>query len=161
MKMSDDIARFAPLKVTAEMSPAIFHHDVVEEYPELNKWAFNGVLASGALMTIGSDWMLPETPSLFDALAAIVERVRYKPGGRCRRLALGETAMQRGGEILCRVLTLSGAEAVGAHHRTGSLEVGKVANFIVVDRDLSQGNFKGANVLETWFEGRKVYQAKG
>ncbi|XRM48201.1 hypothetical protein ABZX51_011135 [Aspergillus tubingensis] len=155
----DDIARFAPLKVTAEMSPAIFHHDVVEEYPELNKWAFNGVLASGALMTIGSDWMLPETPSLFDALAAIVERVRYKPGGRCRRLALGETAMQRGGEILCRVLTLSGAEAVGAQHRTGSLEVGKMANFIVVDRDLSQGNFKGANVLETWFEGRKVYQA--
>ncbi|GLA29600.1 hypothetical protein ACMYSQ_011184 [Aspergillus niger] len=157
----DDTARFAPLNVTAEMSPAIFHHDVVEEYPELNKWAFNGVLASGALMTIGSDWMLPETPSLFDALAAIVERVRYKPGGRCRRLGLGETAMQRGGEILCRVLTLSGAEAVGAHHRTGSLEVGKVANFIVVDRDLSQGNFKGANVLETWFEGRKVYQAKG
>ncbi|PYH64979.1 amidohydrolase [Aspergillus vadensis CBS 113365] len=155
----DDIARFALLKVTAEMSPAIFHHDVVEEYPELNKWAFNGVLASGALMTIGSDWMLPETPSLFDALAAIVERVRYKPGGRCRRLALGETAMQRGGEILCRVLTLSGAEAVGAQHRTGSLEVGKMANFIVVDRDLSQGNFKGANVLETWFEGRKVYQA--
>ncbi|RAK95810.1 amidohydrolase [Aspergillus ibericus CBS 121593] len=157
---ADDIARFAPLRVTAEMSPAIFHHDVVDEYPELNKWAFNGVLATGALMTIGSDWMLPETPSLFDALAAIVKRVRYLPGGKSRRLAVGETAMQRGGEILCRVLTLSGAEAVGAQHRTGSLEVGKKANFILVDRDLSQGEFQGATVLETWFEGRRVFPAE-
>ncbi|PYH90690.1 amidohydrolase-like protein 3 [Aspergillus ellipticus CBS 707.79] len=155
---SDDIARFAPLRVTAEMSPAIFHHPVVDEYPELNKWAFNGVLASGALMTIGSDWMLPENPSLFDALAAIVERIRYYPGGKVRRLAMGETAKQRGGEILCCVLTLSGAEAVGMQHRTGSLEVGKMANFIVVDRDLSQGEFEGATVLETWFEGRKVFE---
>lgn len=143
------------------MSPAIFHEPVVQEIPHLLKWPFNHVLETGAHMTIGSDWLLPETPSLFDALAAIVEKVEVWPGGRkSSALKSGKSKKERGGEILCRVITLSGAEAVGAQDRTGSLEVGKRANFIAVDRDLSKGNFSGAIVLETWFEGRLVYDGK-
>jgi predicted amidohydrolase YtcJ len=75
-------------------------------------------------------------------------------------LELGKSEKERGGEILCRVITLSGAEAVEAQGRTGSLEVGKNANFIAVDRDLSKGNFSGATVLKTWFEGRLVYDCQ-
>ena len=40
-----------------------------------------------------------------------------------------------------------------------AIEAGKIANFIVVDRDLSQGDFAGATVLKTWFEGRQVYSS--
>lgn len=143
------------------MSPAIFHEPVVQEIPHLLKWPFNHVLETGAHMTIGSDWLLPETPSLFDALAAVVEKIEYWPGGR-KSLALesGRSKKERGGEIICRVITLSGAEAVGAQDRSGSLEVGKKASFIAVDRDLSKGNFAGAVVLKTWFEGRLVYDCK-
>ena len=149
-------------RITAEMSPAIFHERIVNEIPRLFKWPFNQVLETGAHMTIGSDWLLPDTPSLFDALAAIVEKVKIWPGGRrSSALELGKSEKDRGGEILCRVITLSGAEAVGAQGRTGSLEVGKKANFIAVDRDLSKGNFSGATVLKTWFEGRLVYDCMG
>lgn len=144
------------------MSPAIFHLPVVKETPHLQKWAFNQVLQSGALMSIGSDWLLPENPGLFEALAAIVETLEYHPGGQASTaLSEGNTEKQRGGEILCRVITLSGAEAVGSQHWTGSLEVGKKANFTMVDRDLSRGEFAGAKVLRTWFEGRMVYDHEG
>lgn len=59
---------------------------------------------------------------------------------------------------MCRMLTLAGAEAVGREKDLGSIEVGKKANFIAVDQDLSQGKFKGASVLTTWFEGNIVYE---
>ena len=57
------------------------------------------------------------------------------------------------------MITVGGAEAVGRSETTGSIEAGKIANFIVVDRDLSQGDFAGATVLKTWFEGRQVYSS--
>ncbi|KAJ5814176.1 amidohydrolase-like protein 3, partial [Penicillium pulvis] len=151
----DDIPRFAENRITAEMSPAIFHEPVVNKIPHLLRWPFNQILESGAHMTIGSDWLLPANPSLFDALAAIVETVKFHPGGKNSTSILqGKNGKEQGGEILCRVITLSGAEAVGAQDRVGSLEVGKTANFIAVDRDLSKGEFSGAKVLKTWFEGR-------
>lgn len=144
------------------MSPAIFHEPVVKEIPHLLKWPFNQVLRTGAHMSIGSDWLLPENPGLFDPLGAVVEDIEYYPGGRpSTPLSEGKSKKQRGGEILCEVITRSGAEAVGAQHQTGSLEVGKKANFIMVDRDLSQGEFTGAKVLRTWFEGRIVHDHEG
>ena len=61
--------------------------------------------------------------------------------------------------MLCRMIMLGGAEAVGRSRTQGSIEVGKMANFIAVDEDLSQGKFAGATVLKTWFEGRQVYSS--
>lgn len=40
----------------------------------------------------------------------------------------------------------------------GSIETGKKANFIAVDRDFSRGEFSGARVLKTWFEGKMVWE---
>jgi predicted amidohydrolase YtcJ len=56
------------------------------------------------------------------------------------------------------MLTLAGAEAMGREKDLGSIEVGKKANFIAVDRDLSRGEFEDAGVLATWFEGEIVYE---
>lgn len=109
------------------------------------KWDFAKMLARGAHVTIGSDWGAGETPDLLPFLDGIVEVV----GGGDRRA---------GGEVLCLMLTLAGAEAVGREGDLGSIEVGKKANFIAVDRDLSRGEFEGASVLTTWFEGEIVYE---
>ncbi|HUR57748.1 MAG TPA: amidohydrolase family protein, partial [Opitutaceae bacterium] len=46
----------------------------------------------------------------------------------------------------------------------GSLEVGKRADFVVVDRDLltcPENDIKDTQVLETWVEGREVYRRTG
>jgi len=109
-------------------------------------WNFPKMLAADAHVTIGSDWGAGESPDILPCLDGIVDGV----GG-------GDRAV--GGAKICRMLTMAGAEAVGKEKETGSIEVGKRANFIVVNRDLSRGEFEGAKVLTTWFEGEIVYEA--
>ncbi|KAM0715369.1 hypothetical protein Q7P37_008867 [Cladosporium fusiforme] len=142
----DDYERFRPLNVTAEMSPAFFFdHPITHASGGLMDWDFAKMLAANAHVTIGSDWGAGDTPDLLPFLDSTVEFV-------------GQGNRQRGGELLCRMLTLAGAEAVGRERDLGSIEVGKKANFVAVDQDLSQGNFKGASILTTWFEGDVVYE---
>lgn len=104
------------------------------------------MMDAGAHITIGSDWGAVPDPSLFQHMANIVDVV-----GRGDRIA--------GGEALCRMMTLNGAIAVDRQRELGSIEVGKKANFIVLSQDLSKGEFDGAKVLRTYFEGEKVWDA--
>ena len=55
---------------------------------------------------------------------------------------------------------------MGRDSEFGSLEVGKSADFIVLDRDVvkvadagSPEKIGATKVLETWFQGRQVYKA--
>ncbi|KAF2631809.1 amidohydrolase 3 [Macroventuria anomochaeta] len=143
----DDFKRYAPLNVTAEMSPAeLFLHPVTAASEGLMNWNFAKMIDAGAHITIGSDWGAVPDPSLFQHMANIVEIVRK-----------GDKAA--GGQVLCRMMTLNGAIAVNREKELGSIEVGKKANFIVMSKDLSKGEFDGAKVLRTYFEGEKVWDA--
>jgi predicted amidohydrolase YtcJ len=123
-----------------------FTHPVTTSSNGLMHWNFPAHLQQNTHMTIGSDWGVPDLPAPFPAMAGIVDSV----GGGDRK---------RGAEVLLRCLTLSGAEAVGRGGEMGSIEVGKGASFIAVDRDLSEGEFEGAKVLRTWFEGEVVWDS--
>lgn len=140
----------AKLRITAEMSPAIFHEtSLTAHFPHIFQWPFKELHDAGVHVTVGSDWILPPTPDIFPALAAVVERFGPEPG---------KTAKEVGGERICRIITLSGAEAVDKAMEMGSIQVGKRANFIAVDRDLSCGEFADAKVLKTWFQGEVVWE---
>ncbi|KAF2097565.1 amidohydrolase 3 [Rhizodiscina lignyota] len=142
----NDYARFAKLNVTAEMSPAFFFgHPLTQGFKDVLDWDFVKLADAGAHITVGSDWGGFFDPSLIVAGANAVERV-------------GKGSKERGGELLCRYLTLAGAEAVGKQNERGSIEVGKKASFIAVDKDLSKGEFDGASVTKTWFEGNLVWE---
>jgi predicted amidohydrolase YtcJ len=141
----DDFKRYAPLNVTAEMSPAeLFVHPVTKASDGLMDWNFTKMMDADAHITIGSDWGAVPDPSLFQHMANIVEIV-------------GQGDEAAGGEALCRMMTINGAIAVNKEKETGSIEVGKKANFIVLNQDLSKGEFDGAKVLRTYFEGEKVW----
>jgi predicted amidohydrolase YtcJ len=130
------------------MSPAeLFIHPVTAASEGLMDWNFVRMMDAGAHITIGSDWGAVPDPFLFEHMAKIVDRV-----GRGDRVA--------GGEALCRMMTLNGAMAVNREKELGSIEVGKKANFIVMSQDLSKGEFEGAMVLRTYFEGEKVWDAR-
>ena len=60
-------------------------------------------------------------------------------------------------------LTINGAASLGLEKERGSIEVGKYADFVVLDQDIlelektDKNGIFNTNVTNTWFEGRKVY----
>lgn len=153
MMKSDDYPRFVQLNATAEMSPApLFNHTFSAEEAALNSWDFAKMVRHEAHMTIGSDWGVPEDPDLLWTVEKLVGAV----GG-----GADAASRSRGAKLLLRMLTLSGAEAVGSEKGTGSIAVGKRANFIELDRDLTageEGAFREVKVRRTWFEGELVFE---
>lgn len=140
-----DLPRFAALNVSAEMSPAVWHYRA-PEFAVLDAGCkFATLERNGAAVTIGSDWALTETPNLFPALQGMLDR--------------GEESVSIASAL--KMMTIAGAQAVGIDERTGSLEEGKSADFIVLDRnlfDIPVDQVGETSVLMTVFEGRVVYQ---
>ena len=65
-----------------------------------------------------------------------------------------------------KCLTINGAISLGLQEERGSIEVGKYADFVVLDKNVleleAQGKQKEifqVNVTSTWFEGKQVYQS--
>jgi predicted amidohydrolase YtcJ len=141
----DEFPRFRELGVTAEMSPAIFFgHPLAAAAPENFQFGFDAFLSHDALVTIGSDWGGGFDPGLLQHCAWVVEKI-------------GKGKKARRGELLCYMLTLAGARAVGRESEVGSIEVGKKANFIAVSKNLAKGEVEEARVVRTWFEGEIVW----
>ncbi len=72
-----------------------------------------------------------------------------------------EQALSR--EQMIRFYTSNNAWLMRAEQEIGSLEVGKRADFIIVDRDLlkcSDEAIRETQVLETWLDGQKIYDRK-
>lgn len=141
-----DLPRFKQLNVVAEMSPAIWHRREPEFAVLDAGFKFHTLQQAEARTTIGSDWILTPDPNLFPALQGVLER--------------GEESLPL--ERALELMTIEGARVVGRDRNAGSLEVGKTADVIVLDRDLTgvQPDQVGATeVLLTLFEGRPVHQA--
>ena len=62
--------------------------------------------------------------------------------------------------------TINGAEMLGQSTLTGSLEIGKKADFVIIDQDLLQleatnnsHKISDTKILATWFDGKKIYSS--
>lgn len=144
----DDLARFAALNVTAEMSPPIWFGDIpgLEAFRERG-YPFGTLARMGTRVTVGTDWTFLPEPNLFPALQGLLQH-----GTESVDLATG-----------IEMLTLAGARAVGAAERVGSIELGKSADFIVLDRDLfaiPEDEIGDTRVLVTVFEGRIIHDVR-
>jgi predicted amidohydrolase YtcJ len=140
----DDVKRLLELDVTAEMSPAIWHRKEPEFAPIDAGFKFATLRNHGAEISIGSDWILPPDPNLFPALQGMLER--------------GAESVDLHYALSC--MTLAGSRSVGLDHRIGSIEVGKSADFIVLDRNLFKtpiSSIGETNVINTFFEGQMVF----
>ena len=136
-----------------------------KSYAEKNDYPAKSVKEAGAILVAGSDApVLTNNPQPFVNMEMAVTRARHglPPITPSERLTIRD---------VLDAYTINGARALGREHEIGSLEVGKSADFVIVDQNiLALGDeahpekIGDTKVLETWFMGTKVYaqaQAKG
>ena len=157
----DDIERFAELGVVASMQPvhATSDMNMAEDRvgPERIKgaYAWRKFLDVGVVIASGSDFPV-ELANPFHGLYAAVSR--QDRGGLPEGGWYLEEALTRAEAL--HSFTLGAAYAALQEDRLGSLEPGKWADFIVIDRDyfeIDVSEIDDIDVIETWIGGQKVY----
>ena len=159
----EDIPRFSKLGVIASMQPvhATSDMNMAEDRvgPDRIKggYAWRRLLDSGAVIASGSDFPV-ELPNPFHGLYAAIARQDREglPDGGW----YADQAMTRAETL--HSFTLGAAYAAHQEERLGSLEPGKWADFIVIDRDYFEipvDEIDDIQVLQTWVGGRLVYDA--
>lgn len=140
----DDIVRMGKFKITGEMSPALWHVYKTLGDPPAPAWQFRSLLNENVLLTMGTDWVVTPTPDLFRGLQGMLQH--------------GEESISL--EEGIRTMTINSARSIGWDGRQGSIEAGKLANLIVLDRNLFEVTpdaIGETKVLLTLYHGQVVY----
>lgn len=158
-----DIPRFAALDAIPDFSPVIWYPQPIiasireavgprgEQY-----WPTRTLLRAGAIVTGGTDWpaaVADENP--WTAIATLV--TRRDPRGITPGSLWAEQAVSV--EEALRIYTIHGARALRLETRIGTLEPGKSADIIILDRnpfEIPANDIASIRVLDVWFEGRRL-----
>jgi len=159
-----DIPRFKQLGVMPSMQPthATSDQNMAEQRIGHERmkgaYAWRSFLGQGSKIACGSDFPI-ESPNPFAGIHAAVTRQNdsgVPPGGWYKNQAMTLTEA-------FRCFTLDAAYAAHQEKVIGSLEPGKWADFVLVDRDIFKvpaSDIGKTQVLQTWVAGRKVYSVK-
>ena len=160
----DDIPRFRKLNVVADLCPAIWVpspiinaiQSVLPGDRGSRYWPNRDLHEAGALMAAGSDWPVVGLPDPWFSLEGMV--TRRNPKGGYPDALWPEQALDLATVI--EIYTRNPARAMGLGELAGSIEVGKSADLIVLDRNLFEcpaDELADTKVLSTYFEGKVVY----
>jgi predicted amidohydrolase YtcJ len=157
-----DLPRFARFGTIASMQPVHEASDwrMAEARLGMERlggaYAWKSMLANGVPVAFGSDFPV-ESPNPFHGLAVAISREDAQgqpPGGWMpeQRLDLQQAL---------RAFTLGAAYAGFAEDRIGTLERGKYADFVLIDRDifadLPPAAIRETKVLQTWIAGTRAW----
>jgi predicted amidohydrolase YtcJ len=162
-----DRPRFAALGITATFQPLWAYPDPAAlelDIPMLGEqrtqamYPIGSLVRSGARVAGGSDYFVTDLNPLHAIEAAVTRQDPYTNSGPVlnadERVDL---------DTMVAAYTINGAWLMGLEKEQGSIEVGKRADFVVLDRDLFAGPASAINeakVLLTVFGGRTVYEAR-
>lgn len=160
----DDIPRFAEMGVIASMQPT---HATSDMYwaedrvgPERIRgaYAWRKLIDSGAVIVCGSDFPVESANPLWGIYAAVArqDHLGWPKGGWYPRERMTVYEAVEG-------FTVMAAFASFEEHLKGSIEVGKLADFTIVDRDLFEiapREILEATVRHTIVGGKLVYTAE-
>jgi predicted amidohydrolase YtcJ len=161
-----DLPRFARNGTIASMQPVHATSDakMAEARMGLDRlggaYAWQSMLTNHVHLAFGSDFPV-ESPNPFQGFAAAISRQDAQgepPGGWLpeQKISLLQAFA---------AYTRGGAFAAFEENRLGTLERGKLADFLFIDRDIfvdgaTPRQIRETRVLETWVGGRKVWQRK-
>jgi predicted amidohydrolase YtcJ len=159
---SPDVPRFAALGVIASMQPTHCTSDMPWAPARLGAarvaeeaYVWEKLLKSGARFAAGSDFPVERPDPLPGFYAAVTrqDRTGQPPGGWAtdQRLTRDEALA---------AFTIGAAYAAHAEHDLGSLEAGKLADFVVLSRDIMAvppAEILTTTVLDTVVGGVRVY----
>jgi len=155
-----DLKRFASLNVAASMQLLWATADIYTEQlvrPYVSETAYNfmypakSIKSNGGLVCGASDWPV-SSANPWEAIHMAETR-------------LGKDGVLNAKEKMSRMemlnaYTLGAAKAIGRDNRIGSIEVGKEADFVLVDRDVlsvPSKQIRDTKVIWTMFGGEIVY----
>ena len=162
----DDVSRFAELNAVADLCPILWHPSPIidavisavgkergEQY-----WPTRDLLDANAPILAGSDWpsAVPDA-NPWPGVEAFV--TRRDPRGDAEGALWPEQAITL--EEAIEIYTVHGARAMKMEDRIGSIEVGKLADFIVLERNIFEipiDEVADTMIRRTYFEGKLVYE---
>lgn len=158
---AEDIPRFAELDIIAAMQPTHATSDMywVEDRlgPERVRYAYTwrSLADSGARLALGSDFPVERVNPMLGIYAAVTRQdlKGWPPGGWYSQEALSREEAVRG-------FTLDAAYSGFMEDKVGSLEAGKRADFVILDRNIFEvavSEIPATRVLQTWLDGEIVY----
>ena len=154
MVTSEDLPRFADIGVVADFqqSPDAVSTDYHQFLSDsIGNRAFDliptaRVLDAGATVSLSSDWDAGPLPPL----------------GTIQRSLTREENAVLDLETAIELQTVNAAYALGHDDNTGSIEVGKYADFVVLDQDLFELDVKeidSTEILATFLAGQPSYES--
>ena len=156
-----DLPRFAALGVIAAMQPTHATSDMGWADERLGPkrlagaYAWNSLLRSGARLAFGSDFPVEAVDPMLGIHAAVTRQDRAgQPAG-------GWLPDERISRIQAlRAFTIDAAWAGFMEQEVGSLEAGKQADLVVLDRDIMQvpdDEIPSVRAVQTWVGGKRVF----
>lgn len=157
----EEIRRFAAQRVIASMQP---YHLIDDGRWAENRigperargsYAFRSLLDAGAVLAFGSDWFVAPMEPLLGIYAAVTRRTLdgKRPDGwiPAEKISVAEAV---------RAFTYGSAYAAHEEDRKGTIEVGKLADLVVLTEDILKidpERIRETRVAMTIFDGKVIY----
>ena len=159
----DDIPRFSKLGVIPSMQP---YHLTLDNNEKIRRcglercrweWPHRSFLDSGAILAFGTDYPIVN----FDPFENIYSAVTRNGDDRKPTGVNPEEKISLAEALIC--YTANGAYAYDMEDELGTLEAGKLADIIVIDRNMFEipdDEIPECNVRYTFFNGDEIYAAE-